>query len=177
VKSDLPIRPLYLHCDDAIVALCFVGVVALMLYTLIERECQADPALVAAGLTPTEQVLAALAGFCLTVLRTPSGWDVFWTPTATHPLIWRQLRLPDPGIRLPVARPARPGGGLRAACSIGWRPALRETDPHTADRGVDGLCLRPGCRNQPTVIAAAAAARMPYAVGKVLIVMLYWKWS
>jgi transposase len=39
LKSDLPIRPLYLHRDDAIVALCFVSVVALMVYTLIERDC------------------------------------------------------------------------------------------------------------------------------------------
>jgi len=178
LKSDVPIRPVYLHRDEAIVALGFVGVVALMLYTLIERDCQADPALVAAGLTTTEQVLAALAGFCLTVLRTPSGWNVFWldTPTATHQLIWQQLRLPDPGIRLPVARPARPGGGLRAAGSTGWCPALRETDPHTADRGVDGLCLRPelalnavkGCRNQPTVIAAAAARECPMRLVKCL---------
>jgi transposase len=28
LKSDLPIRPIYLHRDDAIVALCFVNVVA-----------------------------------------------------------------------------------------------------------------------------------------------------
>jgi hypothetical protein len=109
LKSDLPIRPLYGHRDEAIVALCFVSVVALMLSTLIERDCQADPVLGEAGLTTTEQVLGALASWCVTVVRTPSGWEVSWpdTPTATPHLIWRQLRLPDPGRRLPVARPTR----------------------------------------------------------------------
>ena len=181
LKRDLPIRPIYLHRDDAIVALCFVSVVALMLYTLIERDCQNDPTLVAAGLTTTDQVLGALAGFGLTVLRTPSGWEVFWldTPTATQQLVGRQLRLPDPGIRLPVARsaPAYAGAGVsRAACATGLHPASRETGPDTAWRGMHDLCRRPGSRHQSQLIGAVAAARMSYAVGKVLIVMLCWKW-
>lgn len=114
LKSDLPIRPLYVHRDDAIVALCFVSVVALMLYTLIERDCQANPTLVEVGLTTTDQLLAALAGFCLTLFCTRSGYEVFWldTPTGAQQLIWQQLGLPDPGTRVPVVRPAAPDGPL-----------------------------------------------------------------
>ena len=106
LKSDLPIRPVYLHRDDAIVALCFVSVVALMVYTLIERDCQANPVLVEAGLRTTDQVLAVLHSFCLTVYLTPSRCQVFWldTPTESQTLIWRQLRIPDPGTRLPTVR-------------------------------------------------------------------------
>jgi transposase len=108
LKSDLPIRPIYLHRDDAIVALCFVSVVALMVYTLIERDCQANPTLMEAGLRTTDQVLAVLHGFCLTVCLTPAGYEVFWldTPTERQTLIWRQLQIPDPGTRVPTVRPA-----------------------------------------------------------------------
>jgi transposase len=108
LKSDLPIRPIYLHRDDAIVALCFVSVVALMVYTLIERDCQANPVLVEAGLRTTDQVLAVLHSFCLTVYLTPSGYEVFWldTPTGRQTLIWQQLQIPDPGTRVPTVRPA-----------------------------------------------------------------------
>ena len=111
LKSDLPIRPIYLHRDDAIVALCFVSVVALMVYTLIERDCQANPVLVEAGLRTTDQVLAVLHSFCLTVYLTPSGYEVFWldTPTERQSLIWRQLHIPDPGTRLPTVRLASRG--------------------------------------------------------------------
>jgi transposase len=106
LKSDLPIRPLYLHRDDAIIALCFVSVVALMVFTLIERDCQANPQLVQTGLRTTPQVLAALSSFCLTVFLTPSGYQVFWldTPTTTQALLWRQLQLGNPGTRLPTVR-------------------------------------------------------------------------
>ncbi len=108
LKSDLPIRPIYLHRDDAIVALCFVSVVALMIYTLIERDCQAHPVLVEAGVRTTDQVWATLHGFCLTVYLSPSGYQVFWldTPTESQTLIWRQLQLLDPGTRVPIVRPA-----------------------------------------------------------------------
>jgi transposase len=108
LKSDLPIRPIYLHRDDAIVALCFVSVVALMVYTLIERDCQANPVLVEAGVRTTDQALATLHGFCLTVCLSPSGYQVFWldTPTESQTLIWRQLQTPDPGTRVPIVRPA-----------------------------------------------------------------------
>jgi hypothetical protein len=103
LKSDLPIRPIYVHRDDALLALCFVSVVALMVYTLIERDCQANPELVAAGLRTPDQVLDTLSGFCLTVFFCPSGDEYFWfdTPTAAQVLIWRQLGLPDPGTRPP----------------------------------------------------------------------------
>jgi transposase len=109
LKSDLPIRPIYVHRDDALVALCFVSVVALMVYTLVERDCQANPALVDAGLRTTDQVLDASSGFCLTVFLTPSGREFFWfdTPTEAQKLIWRELGLPDPGTRAPSGRLAR----------------------------------------------------------------------
>lgn len=108
LKSDLPIRPIYLHRDDAIVALCFVSVVALMVYTLIERDCQANPVLVEAGLRTTDEVLNVLGGFCVSVHLTPSGYEVFWpdTPTEKQKLIWLQLQIPDPGTRMPDVRPA-----------------------------------------------------------------------
>ena len=110
LKSDLPIRPIYLHRDDAIVALCFVGIVALMIYTLVERDCQADPVLVEAGLRTTDEVLNVLGGYCVGVHLTPSGYEVFWpdTPTKKQNLIWRQLQIPDPGTRVPDVRQASP---------------------------------------------------------------------
>jgi hypothetical protein len=108
LKSDLPIRPIYLHRDDAIVALCFVSVIALMVYTLIERDCQANPVLAEAGLRTTDKLLAVLGGFCMGVHLTPSGYEVFWldTPTEKQKLIWRQLQVPHPGTRVPDVRPA-----------------------------------------------------------------------
>jgi len=108
LKSDLPIRPIYLHRDDAVVALCFVSVVALMVYTLIERDCQANLVLVEAGLRTTDEVLNVLGGFCVSVHLTPSGYEVFWpdTPTEKQKLIWLQLQIPDPGTRMPDVRPA-----------------------------------------------------------------------
>ena len=106
LKSDLPIRPLYAHRDEVIIPLCFVCVLALMVYTLIERDCQANPALIEAGLTTTDQLLAALAGHCLTVFYTPSGYQIFWfdTPTETQTLIWAQFELPNPGHSAPIVR-------------------------------------------------------------------------
>jgi hypothetical protein len=108
MKSDLPIRPIYAHRDDVIVSLCFTSVVALMVYTLIERDCQADPFMVEAGLRTTDEVLSVLGGFCVSAHLTPSGYEVFWpdTPTEQQKLIWRQLQVPDPGTRVPDVRPA-----------------------------------------------------------------------
>ncbi len=108
LKSDLPIRPLYVHRDEVVVALCFVSVVALMVYTLIERDCQTNPALVEAGLRTTDQVLDALSGFCLTAFFTPSGQQFFWfdTPTEDQKRIWQALDLLDPGTRAPFAHPS-----------------------------------------------------------------------
>jgi hypothetical protein len=105
LKSDLPIRPLYVHRDEAIVALCFVSVVALMVYTLIERDCQANPVLVEAGLRTTDQVLDALSGFCLTAIFTLTGQQLLWfdTPTDDQKRIWQALSLLDPGICAPSA--------------------------------------------------------------------------
>jgi transposase len=108
LKSDLPIRPIYLQRDDAIVALCFVCVVALMVYTLIERDCQADPVLVEAGLRTTDEVLNVLGGHCVSVHLTLSGYEVFWpdTPTEKQKLIWRRLQISNPGTNLPDVCPA-----------------------------------------------------------------------
>jgi transposase len=106
LKSDLPIRPIYAHRDEVIIPLCFVCVLALMLYTLVERDCQANPALVEVGLTTTDHLLAALAGHCLTLFYTPSGYQLFWfdTPTETQTLIWTQFALPNPGDSAPIVR-------------------------------------------------------------------------
>jgi len=106
LKSDLPIRPLYAHRDEVIIPLCFVCVLTLMVYTLIERDCQANPALVKAGLTTTDQLLATLGGHCLTVFYTPSGYQVFWfdTPTDTQNLIWAQFGLANLGDSAPIVR-------------------------------------------------------------------------
>jgi len=153
LKSDLPIRPIYVHRDDAIVALCFVSVVALMLYTLIERDCQSNPLLVEVGLTTTDQLLDTLAGFCLTAFFTPSGYEVLWfdTPTETQRLIWQQLGLPDPGTRVPVERPGVPGSNRVRSSGphstftgdrAGWK---RTRLPSATFRSV-GLCLRRGGR-------------------------------
>jgi transposase len=112
LKSDLPIRPLYAHRDEVIIPLCIVCILALMVYTLIERDCQANPALVEVGLTTTDKLLAALSGHCLTVFYTPSGCQVFWfdTPTDTQTLIWAQFGLANLGDSAPIAHPARQSG-------------------------------------------------------------------
>jgi len=158
LKSDLPIRPIYLHRDDAIVALCFVSVVALMIYTLIERDCQSNPALVEAGLTTTDRVLGALTSLCLTVFLTPSGYEVSWldTPTETHKLIWQQLGLRDPGSSVPAVRPACQDG-----CSMGdsllhftwmgikWEEQMPSRPSHYAQSGVaivEGAPIYPSLR-------------------------------
>ena len=115
LKSDLPIRPIYAHRDEVIVPLCFVCVLALMLYTLIERDCQANPALVEAGLTTTDQLLNALSGYGLTLFLTPSGYQVFWfdTPTETQVLLWKQFDLPNPGNSAPIVCPIGQCGETR----------------------------------------------------------------
>jgi hypothetical protein len=167
LKSDLPIRPIYVHRDDALVALCFVSVVALMVYTLIERDCQGDPELAAAGLRTTDQLLDTLSGFCLTVFLCPSGDRYFWfdTPTATQVLIWRQLDLPDPETRASgghLAGPTSPEGEASNS-SVGL----------IADILLPPLAL-PG--HEVRLLAGACCPRQPYltvyAVVKVLIVML-----
>jgi hypothetical protein len=106
LKSDLPIRPLYVHRDDEIVALCFVSLLSLTLYTLIERDVQADPELVAEGLRTTDALLAVLSGWGLSAFYTPSGYEHFWLDTlsALQQLIAKRLCLIDPGTRLPRTR-------------------------------------------------------------------------
>jgi len=133
LKSDLPIRPLYVHRDEAIVGLCFASVVALMVYTLIERDCQANPALVEAGLRTTDQVLDILASFCLTAFLDPEGQVFFWfdTPTEAQELVWRQLGLPGPGTRAPWTQTAHliaqeeGGSGSTSGPDRGEPPRIR----------------------------------------------------
>jgi len=118
LKSDLPIRPLYAHRDEVIIPLCFVCVLSLMVYTLIERDCQANPALVEVGLTTTDKLLAALGGHCLTLFYTPSGCQVFWfdTPTDIQTLIWAQFELANSGESAPIVHPAgQPGEKMRVS--------------------------------------------------------------
>ncbi len=95
LKSDLPIRPIYLHRDAAIVSLCFVCVTALMVYSLVERDCQADSTLVEAGLRTTDELLHTLSSFCISGHHMASGHVVFWpdTPTEKQELLWKQLRI------------------------------------------------------------------------------------
>jgi transposase len=106
LKSDLPIRPLYVHRDDEIVALCFVSLLSLTIYTLIERDVQADPVLAAEGLRTTDALLATMSGWSLSAFYTPSGHQVFWFDTLLplQQLIRQRLRLIDPGTRVPRVR-------------------------------------------------------------------------
>jgi transposase len=114
LKSDLPIRPLYVHRDDEIVALCFVSLLSLTIYTLIERDVQADPVLVTEGLRTTDALLATLSGWGLSAFYTPSGYQVFWFDTLlpVQQLIMQRLRLIDPGTRVPRVRQNEQGDGI-----------------------------------------------------------------
>lgn len=105
LKSDLPIRPLYVHRDDEIVALCFVSLLALTLYTLIERDVQADPELTAEGVRTTDAVLATMSGWGLSAFYTPSDHVCFWFDTLTRiqQLIVQRLDLIDPATCVPSA--------------------------------------------------------------------------
>jgi transposase len=133
LKSNLAIRPIYLHRDDAIVALCFICVLALTIYTLIERDCQSNPELVEAGLRTTDQVLETLTSICLTGFTT-SGYEVFWLDNATpvQRLVWQQLGISDPGTRVPSVRSACLTGraGDRILQSVG--PADIQTGSPTS---------------------------------------------
>ena len=106
LKSDLPIRPLYVHRDDEIVALCFVSLLSLTIYTLIERDVQADPVLAAEGLRTTDALLATMSGWGLSAFYTPSGYQIFWFDTLLpmQQLIMQRLRLIDPVTRVPRVR-------------------------------------------------------------------------
>jgi transposase len=167
LKSDLPIRPLYVHRDEVVVALCFVSVVALMVYTLIERDCQTNPALVEAGLRTTDQVLDALSGFCLTAFLTLSGQQFLWfdTPTEDQRRIWQALGLLDPGTCAPFAHPPC----LMAQEERQRLPSSRvwpQRNPSRRDSSWSWYAF-PGTRMHHRVPISAS-----YAVVKVHIVML-----
>ena len=134
-----------------------------MVYTLIERDCQANPAMVEAGLRTTDEVLNVLGGFCVSVHLMPSGYEVFWpdTPTEKQKLIWRQLQVSDPGTRMPDVRPASQEAGLTPkSASFESEGDLRI---HRANRGSSHRGF--GCSNLPLVDGPAPQIW----IGKVLI--------
>jgi len=167
LKSNLPIRPIYLHRDEAIVALCFTCMVALMTYTLIERDCQSNPALVKAGLTTTDKVLDALSCFCLSGCFTPSGYQAFWadTPTEMHQLIWQQLLINDPGTRMPAVRPAHKGTGSAPHALPFWALTGQATNETERSRVLS-------CPSQSAAAVHQTENLFFSAIVKVLLVML-----
>ena len=166
LKSNLPIRPIYLHRDEAIVALCFTCMVALMTYTLIERDCQSTPALVKAGLTSTDKVLGTLSSFCLSGCYTPSGYQTFWadTPTEMQQLIWQQLLINGPGTRVPTVHPALKG--TVSAHTLPFWALTRQTINETERSNVLS------CPSQSVAVVHQTENLFFFAIVKVLLVML-----
>ena len=103
LKSDLPIRPLYVHRDDHITGLCFASLLALTVYALLERDCKRSTELVAADLDSAHKVLWAWWGYSVTGVEVPFGYEVLWEDTLTQQqrLTLTALDIPDPGTRLP----------------------------------------------------------------------------
>ncbi len=137
LKSDLPIRPIYLHRDEAIVSLCFVCVTALMVYSLVERDCQADSTLVEAGLRTTDELLHALGSFCISGHHMASGHVLFWsdTPTEKQELIWKQLQIFEQGTRVSDAGLATKEAGFVSNSVFFFKLAITQS----ACRAVFGL--------------------------------------
>jgi hypothetical protein len=108
LKSDLPIRPLYVHRDDHITGLCFASLLALTLYALLERDCKRSTELVAADLDSALKVLWAWWGYSVAGIEMPPGYEVLWEDTLTEQqrLILTMLGIPDPETRLPDVRQA-----------------------------------------------------------------------
>jgi hypothetical protein len=103
LKSDLPIRPLYVHRDDHITGLCFASLLALTVYALLERDCKRSTELVAADLDSAHKVLWAWWGYSVTGVEVPFEYEVLWEDTLTpqQRLTLTALDIPDPGTRLP----------------------------------------------------------------------------
>ena len=167
LKSDLPIRPLYVHRDDELVALCFVSLLSLTLYTLVERDVQADPELVAEGLCTTDALLAAMSGWGLSAFYTPSGYVYFWFDalTVVQQLIARRLHLPGPGTRVPRIRQDHYDGDM----------AMLDVLPAVFLSGLLASPMRSKC-HQPRSVGncrrALAADLAFFVIVKVLFVML-----
>jgi transposase len=106
LKSDLPIRPLYVHRDEHITGLCFASLLALTVHALIERDCKHSAELVAEDLDSAQKVFWAWWGYSVSGIQVPSGYEVLWPDTLSEAqrLILRALDIPDPGTRLPEAR-------------------------------------------------------------------------
>jgi transposase len=111
LKSDLPIRPLYVHRDDHITGLCFASLLALTVYALLERDCKRSAELLAADLDSARKVLWVWWGYSVTGVEMPSANEMLWEDTLTQQqrLILTVLDIPDPGTRLPDARQATEG--------------------------------------------------------------------
>lgn len=75
LKSDIPIRPLYLHNDERIGGLCFAHIVALMVFSLLERECGRK---LAEEKLTFKRLVAIWAVCSLTVFHLKSGEQVCW---------------------------------------------------------------------------------------------------
>jgi hypothetical protein len=112
---------LYVHRDDEVVALCFASLLSLTIYTLIEHDVQADPALAAEGLRTTDALLATMSGWGLSAFYTPSGYQVFWFDALlpVQGLIIERLRLIDPGTRVPRVRLSECGDGGAQTEAVG----------------------------------------------------------
>jgi transposase len=111
LKSDLPIRPLYVHRDDHIIGLCFASLLALTAYALLERDCKRSSELVTADLDTARKVLWIWWGYSVTGIEMPSAHEVLWQDTLTEQqrLTLTVLGIPDPGTRLPDGRQATQG--------------------------------------------------------------------
>lgn len=123
LKSDLPIRPLYVHRDDHITGLCLASLLALTVHALIERDCKHSVELVAADLASTQKVVWAWWGYSVSGIQVVSDYEVLWpdTLTETQKLILQALDIPDPGTRVPEVRwraEAPIEGALPGACLL-----------------------------------------------------------
>jgi transposase len=144
LKSDLPIRPLYVHRDDHITGLCFASLLALTVHALIERDCKHSAELVAADLASTQKVVWLWWGYSVTGIQVVSGYEVLWpdTLTAAQRLTLQALDMPDPGTRVPEVRwvAEEPTEGARGCfcLSICSRPWPDPGQPGEARTLVDG---------------------------------------
>lgn len=75
LKSDSPIRPIFLHNDDRIGGLCLAHLVALQVFALIERDCRRSDKLAREKYT-FPKLRDLFATYSITVLRLNDGHEV-----------------------------------------------------------------------------------------------------
>ena len=75
LKSDSPIRPIFLHNDDRIGGLCLAHLVALQVFALIERDCRHSDELASEKYT-FPKLRDLFATYSITVLRLTDGHEV-----------------------------------------------------------------------------------------------------